>query len=208
MMLLILVAVALVVYLYINNANLLRTSGAVAVWSQIAEGGYSLFSSYITMFMPLSALSIAVMQYLSEMSHKRFKLTLHLPCSEGSIIGAMQMFGVSMILLIYAIVVIPSYLGLRVYYPSELLNPMLVSLVPYMLGGVASYFFVMWVIVEPIWRRRAGYLLIAAVSLVPFGIDGILGATLYMIPSLLLVVGASVVAAYYSSSRFKDGAQN
>lgn len=38
MMLLILVAVALVVYLYISNANLLRTSGAVAVWSQIAEG--------------------------------------------------------------------------------------------------------------------------------------------------------------------------
>lgn len=42
----------------------------------------------------------------------------------------------------------------------------------------------------------------------PFAIDGMLGATVYMIPSLLLIVVASIIVAYYSCSRFKDGAQN
>ncbi len=206
--LLALIAVALVVYLFIDNANLLRTSSAVAIWSQLAEGGISLFSIYIKMFMPLAALSISVMQYSLEMANKRLKLTLHLPCSEAKIVGAMQLFGVSMVMGLYAMILVPSYLGLSLFYPSELVVAMFISIIPYALAGVASYFFVMWIIVEPIWRRRAIYLLISAVLLVPFMFNAMLGATIYMLPFLVLIVGGSIASAYYSAARFKDGAQN
>lgn len=208
MFLLATVAVAFVLYLFINNANLLRTSGAVSLWAQIAEGGYSLFSIYVKLFMPLTAIAIAVKQYSVEMINKRFKLTLHLPCSEARITGAMQLFGLSMVAGIYVILLLPSYVGLLFYYPPELLTAMFVSLVPYMLAGVASYFFAMWVIVEPVWRRRVVYLLISVISLMPFTVDAMLGATVTLIPSLVAVVAASVAAAYYAVSRFKDGAQN
>ncbi|MFR9651193.1 MAG: hypothetical protein SNG35_04130 [Rikenellaceae bacterium] len=206
--LLTLIAVAFVTYLFINNANLLRTSGAVAVWSQVAEGGYSLFSLYIKIFMPLSAIVIATMQYGVEMTNKRFKLTLHLPHSEFKITAAMQLFGISMVTALYTTLLLPCYVGLSIYYPRELIVAMFVSLVPYILAGLSSYLFAMWVIIEPIWRRRVVNLLIAVVSLTPFTIDAMLWATTPAIPSLIAVVAASAVTAYYAVARFKDGAQN
>ncbi len=207
-MLLLLISIALVAYLFINNANLLRTSGAIALWGQIAEGGYSLFPLYIKMFLPLAALSISIAQYSPEMINKRFKLTLHLPHSEFKIVGAMQLFALSLIGVIYATVLLPSYIYFSAFYPLELLRAMYLSLVPYLLVGVACYFFSQWVIVEPIWRYRVIYLFVALISLWIYTLDTMLGAMTPAIPSLLLIVGASIVASYYSVMRFKDGAQD
>ncbi len=206
-LLLLSLAVAQVAYLFINNANLLRTSGAIAIWSQIAEGGFSLFTPMFNYFMPLAALAISLMQYSHEMANKRFKLTLHLPCSEAKIIGSMQLFGVTALCVIYLILLVPSFVGLTVFYPSELVWAMISSIVPYMAAGVACYFFAMWVAVEPIWSRRVVYFFIALGALSTFNIRAMLGAHAPMLLSLAVVVASSIVAAYYSASRFKDGAQ-
>ncbi|MFI3262002.1 MAG: hypothetical protein R3Y26_03730 [Rikenellaceae bacterium] len=207
LLLLLLVALALVAYLFISNANLIRTSGAIALWSQIAEGGFSLYSDLFKYFMPIAAITLSAMQYSVEMTNKRFKLTLHLPYSESKIIGAIQSFGVTALIILYLAMVLPTYLGLSIYYPTELTGAMLRSVVPYMLAGFACYFFTMWVIIEPIWKRRVAYFFIAIISLYPFSIETMLGASAYIYPTLICTIIASIVAAYYAASRFKDGAQ-
>ncbi len=205
---LLLIAVALVVYTFISNANLLRTSGAVAVWSQVAEGNLSIFSSVVLYFMPVAAIAIAAMQYSLEMANKRFKLTLHLPLSEIKIITAMQLFGVAMLFALYLVMLASAYIGLTLYYPSQLISAMFVSLLPYVFAGFAGYFFTMWIIVEPTWMRRAAYLFIAICSMTPFFIKAMLGASIYAIPALLLIVAAAKIASIYSATRFKSGAQD
>ncbi len=206
-LLLLFLGVAEVAYLFIDNANLLRTSGAVAVWSQIAEGGFSLFTPLFNYFMPLAALAIAVMQYSPEMANKRLKLTLHLPCSEAKIVGSMQLFGIATIAALYLIMMLPTTLGLSLFYAPELVWAMVLSVVPYMLSGAACYFFAMWVVVEPLRRRGAIYFFIAIGALKPFAIRAMLGASSPLLLTLVVALGASIVAAYYSVSRFKDGAQ-
>ncbi len=206
-LLLLSLSAAQVIYFFINNANLLRTSGAIAVWAQIAEGGLSLYSPIFKLFMPLAALAISAMQYSFEMANKRFKLTLHLPYREAKIVGAMQLFGVSIIGLLFIVMLTPTLLGLFAQYPREIVGIMALSLAPYILGSFACYFFVMWVIIEPIWSRRVAYFFIAIAALSPFNISSTLGVSHCALLSFLTIVAASIAAAYYSASRFKDGAQ-
>ncbi|MFI3267215.1 MAG: hypothetical protein R3Y51_00725 [Rikenellaceae bacterium] len=207
LLLLLFIALALVAYLFINNANLIRTSGAIGLWAQIAEGGFSVYPELFKLFMPIAALVISAKQYSVEMTNKRFKLTLHLPHSESKIIGSIQLFGVVSLVSLYLIMILSTHIGLSMYYPKELTWFMLMSVVPYMLGGIACYFFTMWVIVEPIWKRRVAYFFIAVISLYPFSIETTLGASTCAFPAFISIIGASVVTAYYSASRFKDGAQ-
>lgn len=205
---LLIIAVALVAYMFIGNANLMRTSGAVSVWAQIADGGFSLLSSMMLCFMPIAAIAIAVMQYSLEMANKRFKLTLHLPVPEVKIVATMQSFGIAMLVALYVVLLLPSYIGLSVYYPVQLMCAMFVSAVPYMLAGFAAYFFTMWIVVEPTWKRRAAYLLIAAGAMSPFAIETMLGGAVYAIPAQILIVAAAIVSSFYAATRFKNGAQD
>ncbi len=116
-----LVSVTFVVYTFLNNAYELRNTGAVGVFSSVSEQSGSVIPNFIKWFLVLIPICISAMQYVCEVLNKRLKLTLHLPCSETNIISAMQLFGLSSSVLVYAIIIVPIYLGMLIYYPHEIL---------------------------------------------------------------------------------------
>ncbi|MFI3332754.1 MAG: hypothetical protein SNI51_09105 [Rikenellaceae bacterium] len=205
---LLLLSIALVIYLFLNNSYLLRIDGAVGVWSAVADQGAWIVPNFVRWFLMVVPIAISAIQYTSEIANKRLKLTLHLPHSETKIVVAMQLFGLVVTVLLYLIVLLPTWVGMLFYYPMEMVNAMLFTLLPYILAGVASYFFVAWVIVEPIWIRRVAH---AAISIGALSIFTLESSSLcryrYAIAQLIVLVVASWIAALYSAARFKDGAQ-
>ncbi len=206
---LLLLSVALVIYTFLNNSYVLRIDGAVGVWSAVADQGYWIVPNFLRWFLLLVPVAIAAVQYSSEIANKRLKLTLHLPHPETNIIISMQLFGLAISALIYAVVLIPVWIGMLFSYPVEIVTAMMFTLLPYMLGGVACYFFVGWITVEPIWVRRVIYAAISVGAVSIFALEGqSLGRYSYAIGQLLIILCASWVCALYSAARFKDGAQH
>lgn len=205
--LLLLIAVLLVVYTFTNNAHTLRVTGEVKFWSLIIERDAQIVPDFTKWFFVISALLISITQYASEMTNKRFKLTLHLPISESKIVWTMQLFGLATIAVLYLITFSSIWIGFQFYFPKEIIIATMMQLMPYALCGVTCYFFTAWIILEPIWRRRIAYITISLAGLSMFTIDGISGAYIYAVPTLIIIILASIACSFHSATRFKDGAQ-
>ncbi len=209
LLLLLIVAVALVVYTFLNNAYNFRNDGAVAQFSAIADRNISFIPNFVVWFFVVIPIAISAVQYVNEIVDKRLKLTLHLPHCETSILAAMQLFGLCSTLVIYSLIIAPLYCGMLIYYPIELVNASVSALLPYVMAGLASYFFAMWVVVEPVWRRRVVSLLVWIGTMSIFMIDSAkLTSYSSAILTLTLLLIGSWVCSLYSSARFKDGAQS
>ena len=152
-------------------------------------------------------LIIAVIQYAPEITDKRLKLTLHLPKPETRIVWAMMLYGVAMTSVIYAVSYSVISCGVLFYYPQEVVFLMLKGVMPMLLGGFACYFFVMWVLVEPLWRQRVANLFIAVGAVSCYLIGGHSGAFVYSTPLYIAIIAVAIALAFYSMSRFKEGAQ-
>lgn len=203
------VALALVGYATLTTTYLFRNEGAVSTWFSIANGEIQMIPPYMKSFFILSATVLSAFQYTSEMVNKRFKLTLHLPMKPISILAGLLIYGSGVILLL-CVVSLSLLVGcMRVFYPSELIGFALLDLVPHLLMCFAAYFFVAWIVLEPIAKRRITNLLISFASITAFLFYGGAPCTLtYAIPSLIVILFVAFATSLYATARFKEGAQN
>ena len=202
------IAVTLIAYSVLSTSYTFRTEGIVSTWFSVAEGDVLVFSELIQWFFIVAALAISAMQYNSEMVNKRLKLTLHLPQNENYTFFSLILYGICVLALLY-LTVGASLTGLLLaYYPIEFIQIGLIDLIHFMLLGIIAYFFIIWVVVEPIWKRRVVNFLISFFTIIPFASQTKPAAYCYSIPFLLIIVLFSISCAYFSVSRFKDGAQN
>lgn len=206
-MLLVAIAVALVLYSVLSTAHAFRNQGDVSVWFLVVQKDMPLVSSIIGWFFIATAISISVLQYTSEMVNKRFKLTLHLPKSENKIMSALLAYGIITLLSIYTFTTVSLIGALSYFYPCEMIVGYLLHLAPYILVSFAGYFLVVWIVVEPIWKIRVANTIVSIAVLSAFTLDAKTGAYIYSMPYLLFIVMISFLCAFYSASRFKDGAQ-
>lgn len=201
------VMAAIGVYTVLTIRSQVATRGVVTLWLAMLLKNVTLVGGL--RYLPaLTALAIGVSQWMPEMSHKRFKLTLHLPVSQGRLVGIMLACGVAELLAVYLL-----QLGIVTgYYATilapEMLRAVAVTLLPWYLAGFAVYFFVAAVCIEPATRRRALLAVLGASTAMFFYLN-----TSDMAPysgSLLLAVviaALPVIAVYGSVSRFKTGIQ-
>ncbi|MDR0750823.1 MAG: ABC transporter permease [Tannerellaceae bacterium] len=201
-----LVLAALMIYIFINVEQMFRINGATQVWTETILKDISVLTGIQWLPLILSIL-FGVSQFVPEMSNKRLKLTLHLPMSENRIMFSMLAFGLSGLLILYAITCIAIIGGLRIYYPQEIVLSMIESSLPWFLAGLAGYLFTAWICIEPVWRQRVFNTLIAAYALSFFMMSAKGGAYMPFIPYLLATIIVAHFFSFYSMYRFKDGSQ-
>lgn len=160
-------------------------------------------------FVPLLAgLLLAVVQFVPEMQRKCLKLTLHLPVPALATLGAMLVFGLAALSVLFGIGVAIVGLGPLPVIARELAGNILCTALPWFLAGMAAYLLGAWVILEPTWRLRAVNILMSLLILrlfflgeVPHAYDGFL-------PLLALLTACTASLSWISVVRFMAGRQD
>ena len=160
-------------------------------------------------FVPLLAgLLLAVVQFVPEMQRKCLKLTLHLPVPALATLGAMLVFGLAALSVLFGIGVAIVGLGPLPVIARELAGNILCTALPWFLAGMAAYLLGAWVILEPPWRLRAVNILMSLLVLrlfflgeEPHAYDGFL-------PLLALFTACTASLSWISVVRFMAGRQD
>ena len=197
---------AVSVYAYIDLTYTIRMNEAVNVWFGILFQGTSV-SALLMYLLPLAGISLAIVQFVPEMTQKRFKLTLHLPASESRLVSSMLLFGYGVLGILYLFCVVFLSLLVSRVLPFEGVSMMLSQVLPWTAAGLAGYGFTAWICIEPCWKQRAMNMLMAAgllsvcfVSVYPEAYAGFGWG-------MAVLVAASFVFPFYSCIRFKQGVQ-
>lgn len=153
----------------------------------------------------IAGVAIGVAQMLPEMSHKRLKLTLHLPYSRNRLVGMMLAVGVCELLAIYLLQLLIPAIYDSTILPRELVGRVILTAMPWYFAGLTAYMFVVSVCLEGTKRRRIflGLLGIAVIMVfflqpAPEAYNGMI--LLMIILSLLLSI-----LTYGSVRRFREG---
>ena len=202
----ILLLAAVSVYAYIDLTYTIRMNEAVNVWFGILFQGTSV-SALLMYLLPLAGISLAIVQFVPEMTQKRFKLTLHLPASETRLVSSMLLFGYGVLGVLYLCCLVFLSLLVSRVLPFEGVSMMLSQVLPWTAAGLAGYGFTAWICIEPSWKQRAMNMLMAAgllsvcfVSVYPEAYAGFGWG-------MAVLVAASFVFPFYSCIRFKQGVQ-
>lgn len=177
---------------------------AANYWYSFLFRGYTYFG--ILRFLPLAiGLGVAIAQYFPETVNKRIKLTFHLPVKENSILIKMHLFGVMVLLLTFVSIFLLFILGSAIFFPSNIIAASLITIIPWFLGGLTTYFLVALILLEPVWLYRGLYAIVSAglVSLyygsAPIGAFGPV-----LLPLAVITVMMSFVVLF-SGFRFRKG---
>mgnify|MGYP000263054468 CR=1 FL=1 len=90
-------------------------------------------------FVPLVVgLLFAVVQFVPEMQRKCLKLTLHLPCPELRMIGAMLLYGVLLLGALFAVSLGVLFVAFRAVLAPELVRHILLTAAPWYAAGLSA----------------------------------------------------------------------
>ncbi|MCX6328127.1 MAG: hypothetical protein NTZ85_01250 [Bacteroidia bacterium] len=153
----------------------------------------------------VAGLGIAIAQYFPETVDKRIKLTFHLPVEENEILIMMHAFGAATIISMFLFFFLIFIAGSSLFFPSDIIIPSLISIVPWFLGGVAIYFMVSLILLEPIWLYRGLFAIIGGGFITFFYINASIGGYKPIIVSLLLLTALSSIVVLFTGYRFRKG---
>jgi hypothetical protein len=157
-------------------------------------------------FIPLViGLVIALVQYIPEITNKRIKLTFHLPINENKALLMMLGYGVGVLLLSFAILLVVFILLSQHFFGAEIVQSALISVTPWFLAGMAAYFLGALVVMEAIWKYRVAYFLASAAFILFFFEKGMAGAYAplnWKLAVLTLLISLSLT---FSAYRFRKG---
>ena len=149
-----------------------------------------------------------IVQFVPEMQQKRLKLTLHLPYPQNRMLMLMLIAGLSELTVIYLINYLILYAYLQNILAPELTDRILLTSLPWYIGGITAYSLTSWICLEPTWKRKllnffisCGIIRIFFLSNVPQAYDGFIWI-------LLLFTGFTFILPWLSVTRFKAGKQD
>lgn len=190
--------------IYLTVRHDLIMTDAQNYWDGIIHRKYLYFS--ILQFLPLIfGIIIAIAQFVPEITEKRIKLSLHLPVNEEGIVLKMTGFGAAVLAGVYIILFLVFYIWGSIYFPAEITGMATLTLVPWFLSGLAAYFLISFIVLEPIWKYRICYILIGGVFTGLFYKSTLAGAYQPAMPALVLCVLMVSTATLFSIHRFRKG---
>lgn len=201
---LLVLSLSVLAYSFIEVSHSIRLDDAVNVWYGFLFMDNSLPS--ITELLPaVAGISLALVQFVPEMTNKRLKLTLHLPASESSIVSSMLLYGYLVLVVLFSFSILVYLVGLSSIFSIAITKMLLSKLIPAFVSGLVAYGFTAWICFEPQWKQRVSNLLVAVGSLSVFFVSQQFGVYLHFGFGLLLLLLASFVLPFYSVLRFKHG---
>lgn len=156
----------------------------------------------------LAGLLLALVQFMPEMYHKCLKLTLHLPCSQERVLCSMLCFGGLALAVCFAASYLLMFACLQEMLAPELYRRIGLSALPWYEAGLASYLLGAWICLEPAWKRRVPYMVVALLVLRIYFMAPAPEAYNGFMPCL--TVGTLLLASlpWLSVVRFKAGEQD
>jgi hypothetical protein len=196
---------AAVAYILLTVAKQYQAN-PVALWEFIVQNNAAQ-AGYLK-YLPVGAgMLFAIVQLAPEMQNRRLKLTLHLPLNESKIVGSILLFGFVALAGLFLASGAILLAGLRVYVPAEVVFANFITLLPWMLGGLATYLFAAWICLEPVWKQRVLNAIPALCCVSLFYTEALPGAYVPFLPWLIVLTVAGFAVPFYSAIRFKQGIQ-
>lgn len=193
-------------YSFMSLSRNFRLMGADEYWEMVVQKEITSMG-YIKYLPLLAGILLALAQFTPEMTNKRLKLTLHLPLSESKIILTMLSFGIGSLAVLFILTYVTSSIGLSNFFAREIVCWNLAELYPWLLGGIASYLFSVWICLEPVWKQRVLKAILALCGISLYYQSEMLGAYAPFIAWLILLMVLSPAFVFHSLIRFKDGEQ-
>lgn len=194
-------------YALLRVQRVITFKGAAHIWEVMLEKEVVFID--ILQYLPvLLGVLLALVQFIPEMTHKRLKLTLHLPFPQRKMILLMMGVGLAALAVLSAVQAFVLWCYFHTLLAPELVSRILLTSLPWYLAGLALYPFAAWVCLEPTWRRRVADILVAVgvcrlffLSETPQAYDGMLP---WLLALLLCVLFFPLLSVY----RFKQGCQD
>ena len=194
-------------YALLRVQRVITFKGAAHIWEVMLEKEVVFID--ILQYLPvLLGVLLALVQFIPEMTHKRLKLTLHLPFPQRKMILLMMGVGLAALAVLPAVQAFVLWCYFHTLLAPELVSRILLTSLPWYLAGLALYPLAAWVCLEPTWRRRVADILVAVgvcrlffLSETPQAYDGMLP---WLLALLLCVLFFPLLSVY----RFKQGCQD
>lgn len=201
------IGIALLAYMFSKIGRSFRFAGLEHLMDVIINRNQFLFRE-LKFFPLLAGISIGVAQYVPEMLQKRIKLTLHLPLKERSIILQMLLHGLVLLVSLFAFHIIATLVFATIYLPNEIVFSTFITILPWYIAGITAYLFVAVICLDPTWKRRIMYIILACGSLYLFFISTFPGAYMHILAWLIILPIYIVPFTFLSVARFKNGEQD
>lgn len=194
-------------YALLRVQRVITFKGAAHIWEVMLEKEVVFID--ILQYLPvLLGVLLALVQFIPEMTHKRLKLTLHLPFPQRKMILLMTGMGLAALAVLSAVQAFVLWCYFHTLLAPELVSRILLTSLSWYLAGLALYPLAAWVCLEPTWRRRVADILVAVgvcrlffLSETPQAYDGMLP---WLLALLLCVLFFPLLSVY----RFKQGCQD
>lgn len=191
-------------YIFLKVQHNFKFNAANNYWYLIMFQGIQFFS-YLK-FIPITgALAISIAQYFPETVSKRIKLTFHLPINENKVLLMMMLFGTVCLLATYILLISVFYGLSTLYFPSNIIVPSLINITPWFLAGFAIYYFVALIVLEPVWKYRILYIVVAATFLPIFLESAPAGGYSPANSLLAVLIMVLSISLLFSGYRFRKG---
>ena len=136
--------------------------GALQNWMYVIGKSLLLKNIVFVKVLPLiTGLVFALIQFVPEMNNKRMRLSYHLPISEKKLLLSSVGFGYMFLLAEIVFLFFGLWLVVSLTYPAEVVQKVLMSTIPWFLGGSATYLMGAFIILEPTWVYRIIYGVVA-----------------------------------------------
>ena len=191
-----------IVYLFVETRHLFRMDHAEIVWYRSIELGH-IYYGMLRYVPSITALSLAVMQFLPEMRDERLRLSLHLPVRAHTIILAHLLVGSVLLASLMAVSAAGLIFVSGLYFPIELVKMALLTSAPWFLAGWCCYLGAALALLEPGLKLRIFNLLLTAGLAVPLLAEAVPGAYAAALPRLLLLPPLLLIAVLLPAYHFR-----
>jgi len=203
----VLVFAAYLGYLFLNISKSAEVNGLGSIWSYMIAKDSPLFENF-RLFPLLAGVVLAIAQFIPEASHKRIKLTLHLPYPQGKMIALMYGFGLLALTVIYALSACAIGAFMSGIVARELVWRIILTALVWFIAGYAGYLWTSAICLEPTWKMRVLLLLLMAGVVGVCFLSPLAESYNRFLPVLAVFVLLGQTLIYYVVSRFKEGLQD
>ncbi len=135
-------------YLYVRLNHLFTVEHAEMIWYRSFELG-TLYYELVKYLMVATGTILGLAQFLPEMTGHRFRLSLHLPVNENSLVLLSLLVGIVSTAVIGMLDALCLFGALRVFFPAEGALSGLLTAMPWLFAGFVAYLGTALVLLEP-----------------------------------------------------------
>ena len=179
--------------------------GAFQNWMYVIGKNLLLKNIVFVKVLPLiTGLAFALIQFVPEMTNKRMRLSYHLPISEKKLLISSTGFGYMFLLAEIIFLFFGLWLVISMTYPTEVVHKVLMTTIPWFLGGSAIYFMTAFIILEPTWIYRIIYVVVAY-GLIELNFRASTYDQYQNLWALILIVAVMPLTVMFAGHRFRRG---